>query len=209
MKSITVARLQTLVDFLKTVEPNRFDLDYWRNRPDLDNLLRVDANHSAAIVTDEELKNECGTTACAMGWACTIPEFQQSGLIYQMDNNCGCTICYNTDNPKELPNHANTLAAKYYGVDAIKLFFVFNSHHTAQLLFYPHNYQKEGDTSINEVIDRIEKFITFYNHPTDDRRENCSPEAWAEYLLYLEVHDLGDYQKSTWAKFQPSLFFPR
>ena len=199
MKSITVARLQTLADFLKTVEPERFDLDYWRNRPDLDNLLRVDADDSAAIVTDEELKNECGTTACAIGWACTIPEFQQSGLIYKVDSTGG-DVCY-TNKGKD--------TVIYTGAAAVKRFFVFNSHHTAQLLFYPHNYQKEGDTSINEVIDRIEKFITFYNHPMAEIPENCSPEAWAEYLLYLEVYDLGDYQKSTWAKFHPSLFFPR
>lgn len=196
MKSITVARLQTLVDFLKTVEPNRFHLDYWRYNHELNDYENFD---EVTCVTDEELKNGCGTTACAMGWACTIPEFQQSGLTYKVDS-IGGDVCY-TDKGKHIPI--------YTGTAAVKRFFVFNSHHTADLLFYPHNYQKEGDTSINEVVDRIEKFITFYNHPTDEIPENCSPEAWAEYLLYLEVYNLGDYQTSTWAKFHPSLFFPR
>lgn len=45
-------RLTILADHLRTVDPEGFDLTDWR----------------------------CGTVACAVGHACTIPEFQAAGL---------------------------------------------------------------------------------------------------------------------------------
>lgn len=48
-------RLLKLAEFLETSVPNEeFDLGSWR----------------------------CGTTACAVGWACTMPEFTQQGLVW-------------------------------------------------------------------------------------------------------------------------------
>lgn len=46
-------RLLKLADFLDTVPAEKFDLRTW----------------------------QCGTTACAVGWACTMPEFQDEGLV--------------------------------------------------------------------------------------------------------------------------------
>lgn len=56
-------RLLKLADFLDALPPERFDFgvwagDDWKGAPDL----------------------SCGTTACALGWATTIPEFARLGL---------------------------------------------------------------------------------------------------------------------------------
>lgn len=56
-------RLEVLAAVLDKVEPERFNFSHWvgeewEGKPDL----------------------SCGTTACGMGWACTIPEFQDLGL---------------------------------------------------------------------------------------------------------------------------------
>lgn len=57
------ARLLKLADFLETLPRKRFDYDTWvgndwKGAPDL----------------------SCGTTACALGWATTMPELRAEGL---------------------------------------------------------------------------------------------------------------------------------
>jgi len=69
-------RLQTLANFLRTVPPEKFDLWDWRSAPHT-SLPLTDED----LITDEDLKT-CGTTACAVGWACSMPEFQTEGLYY-------------------------------------------------------------------------------------------------------------------------------
>lgn len=56
-------RLLVLADFLETVPASRFHMDVW---------VGDDWKGAADL--------SCGTAACAMGWATTIPEFQQLGL---------------------------------------------------------------------------------------------------------------------------------
>lgn len=57
--------LRLLSDFLRTVPPDRFDLDYWASAAGGRRTFAPDA---------------CGTTACAIGWACTLPAFNAAGL---------------------------------------------------------------------------------------------------------------------------------
>lgn len=59
--------LLRLADFLDTLPSKRFDFntwvgDDWKGKPDL----------------------SCGTTACALGWAATIPAFRKRGLRLTM-----------------------------------------------------------------------------------------------------------------------------
>lgn len=57
-------RLLTLATYLETVvalKPGEFDMDHWAMR------------HTLA-------ENACGTTCCAVGHACDIPEFKAAGL---------------------------------------------------------------------------------------------------------------------------------
>ena len=54
----TKRRLLKLVDKLKTVPQEQFNMDVWRS-------------------------TICGTVSCACGWACEIPEFKKRGLYLQ------------------------------------------------------------------------------------------------------------------------------
>jgi hypothetical protein len=53
-------RLLRLADLLDTIQPGRFDFGVWVSGPHDGDCY--DLNH-------------CGTVACALGWATTIPEF--------------------------------------------------------------------------------------------------------------------------------------
>lgn len=63
-RSTSDRRLLKLADFLERLPPERFnydrwvDIDTWKGAPDL----------------------SCGTTACAFGWATTMPAFRRLGL---------------------------------------------------------------------------------------------------------------------------------
>jgi hypothetical protein len=67
MKAIYKKRLLTLAKFLRTVPKKRFRMSTW-------------ATGKFCGDQKEPEHNECGTAACAAGWACTIPEFQRAGL---------------------------------------------------------------------------------------------------------------------------------
>jgi hypothetical protein len=117
-------RLQTLATFLKKVPSNKFDLGHWR--------VHVD-NEDGPPVTD---LNECGTTACAIGWACSIPEFIEAGLVYK---EWGPTF----------DGHVSWGAPiEFFGI----------SRKVANLLFSAHAYS--ANASARTVADRIETVIS-------------------------------------------------
>lgn len=61
------ARLLKLAKFLRTRVPvERFNMATWAG------------NHDISF--NEEMGLDCGTSACAMGWATTIPAFKKLGL---------------------------------------------------------------------------------------------------------------------------------
>ena len=61
--------LTDLADLMKKVRPDRFDMSSWASGPDCDMLSKV-----------KDKPNECGTTACAMGWATTLQSFKRMGV---------------------------------------------------------------------------------------------------------------------------------
>ncbi len=61
-------RLRTLAKYLKTVPDEHFYLGSW---------TEIDGGK---IKNGQISKVGCKTTACAMGWACSIPEFRRDGL---------------------------------------------------------------------------------------------------------------------------------
>jgi hypothetical protein len=76
-------RLLTLAAFLDTVEPAKFDLKTWRIKTEIPVEGAAGVYFEAkSDVTDSELEG-CGTTACAVGWACLMPEFIKEGLSYK------------------------------------------------------------------------------------------------------------------------------
>jgi hypothetical protein len=70
-------RLLILANFLDTVPLNKFNLDSWRDG-------RVEDWYEGFTgVTDQDLADvSCGTTGCAIGHACAIPEFIEKGLVW-------------------------------------------------------------------------------------------------------------------------------
>lgn len=60
-------RLLRLAALLRTVPRKRFNISRWTNGP----FCGKDK---------EPQHNECGASACAFGWACTIPSFKKAGL---------------------------------------------------------------------------------------------------------------------------------
>ena len=66
-------RLAILERFLrKEVPPRRFDMLTWISG----------AKFCGIVAPPEALHKECGSTACALGWATTIPAFKRAGLRF-------------------------------------------------------------------------------------------------------------------------------
>lgn len=75
------ARLLLLADALRhRIPPEKFDLTSWRFSPPPAADEDDDPNENA---TDDDLRHACGTTACAIGWACALPEFKEEGLSWE------------------------------------------------------------------------------------------------------------------------------
>lgn len=107
--------LQSLANFLKTPEvAGHFNLNTW--------------------------KSDCGTTACALGWACEIPEFQKLGLY-----------CYNL-------MYQTPVFETSFGYRAAALFFDI-SLEKIERLFCPNEYPEEDQANPLAVAQRIEEFI--------------------------------------------------
>jgi hypothetical protein len=106
-------RLLKLADFLDTVPAEQFDLSSWK----------------------------CSTTACAVGWACTIPEFQDEGLRSANMAHAGLPLFDNKS-----------------GWDAVNAFFAVTDEQ-ADHLFYDLNYPNRHRTTPAEVANRIRKLV--------------------------------------------------
>lgn len=111
-------RLETLAKHLETVPPETFNLKAWK----------------------------CGTTACAMGHACSIPKFRQAGLKLTE------ILVWMTE-PMLSPEFKGR-----GGFEAAEFFFGLNEDE-ALFLFDPDCYPAGDRTRKQTVINRIRKFI--------------------------------------------------
>ena len=117
-------RLTTLAKFLRTVPEKKFDLTSWRD------------SHRT---TDDELRDPtCNTAACAVGWACSLPEFKAEGLGF-----------------KGGPYQSHGELGNTYGWPAVREFFFLDSEQ-ANYLFDFSSYERNNAT---DVADRIDKFV--------------------------------------------------
>lgn len=80
-------RLLKLAEFLETVPEERFDLSNWATGK----------------------LEDCNTAACAVGWACAIPEFKEAGLYLVIPEDADLCCC---------PKFCNLC-----GFDAVQSFF--------------------------------------------------------------------------------------
>ena len=67
-----IERLRTLYSYMVGVSVKAIDMASWRNSAKEQNTKRITA--------ESPFRADFGTTACAVGWACAIPEFNKQGL---------------------------------------------------------------------------------------------------------------------------------
>lgn len=123
MKAYHRQRLLKLAAFLEELPRKRFDYDQW---------VGFSWKGNPAL--------SCGTTACAMGWATTIPAFRRLGLRLSDD---GYPI-----NVRTGETFAVSVAADLFGVDDSD----------AHFLFVPASF-KERRATPKQVARKIRRFV--------------------------------------------------
>ncbi len=137
---MSAKRLLTLADHLDTVPKREFDMAYWK----------------------------CGTTACAIGHACSIPSFRRAGLKL-----VGAQI-YDDGAPyiQHYPEFDDEV-----GFDAAANFFDIDDREAESLFGY-----REPETP-KRVAKRIRKFIADKQESEAIDKEIAKLEARKEQLL--------------------------
>lgn len=140
--------LLALANFLENNVPkNTFNLEAWvRNDGWNEEEGTFDRDREAANATILE-KNpgahaSCGTTACAFGWAPSVPELANAGL--------------------KLVRYGNSFVPRYEGkesFDAAQLLFGIPVR-VAEHFFDPEHYAEDDLTDPKEVVRRIREFIS-------------------------------------------------
>lgn len=120
-------RLLRLADFLeKDIPREKFNLDVWCSGE----------------------WYECGTTACACGWATQIPEFAEAGFKL---------IPFRCEVDGERYFSSDLYFQESYGFDAVTDFFSIHRD-SARYLFYNQSYPEDG-RSLNDVVARIRNYV--------------------------------------------------
>ncbi len=83
---VGLKRLATLAAFLRTIPKSAFNIGSWVTQPTVAGKSLPgryggpnDYDTIKAGITPKDM-HTCGTTACALGWAATIPSFRRAGL---------------------------------------------------------------------------------------------------------------------------------
>ena len=147
MQEIYRNRLLKLADFLDTVPPERFDYarwvgESWQGDPDL----------------------SCGTTACALGWASTIPEFRKLGLRLKKNNWDLFNPTYvglDTETDEDLADKSSYLLT----LEASKYIFGLSNQETNELftpegyaMYYRKSFNSASDATASDVAQHIRNF---------------------------------------------------
>lgn len=134
MNKTHARRLLKLADLLDTIPAERFYLGTWcgpdwAGAPDL----------------------SCGTTACALGWATTIPEFRKLGVRMKREGiNVGPGFAQ-----ARCPNPAG-VAKRLFGIcDTTD-----RGYEDYNYLFFPSAYPRDSRTKPREVAARIREFVS-------------------------------------------------
>lgn len=120
-------RLRKLADFLKTLPEAKFDIGDWATK---------------GFNPGNPEASQCGSAACAVGWACAMPEFQAEGL--HMHN---CTPIYVLED-----------GSHYQHWYAARFFFGLNFDESQRL--FSGSYYPGGEAKPSEVAERIETLLT-------------------------------------------------
>lgn len=124
-------RLLILAKHLSKVEDSKFDISIY---------IRADNNYSGKE-NAEMYRKGCGTTACALGHACLIHEFNKSNLDIRF-------------NRPEFTTKNNT----YYYLDAGEKFFGLTQKEADSLFLYD-GYKSGYKTTAKQVARKIRKLV--------------------------------------------------
>lgn len=112
MKPFHARRLKRLIDFLEQLPRAKFNFGRW--------------------TAGWDPKHECGTAACAMGWAGTIPFFQKLGVSvkrardpYGADDWTSALVCVDPEDGARRNEQPVTAAARIFGVSGEEAAFLF------------------------------------------------------------------------------------
>lgn len=133
MQQVHIERLRDLYAIMAGIPDDVVDLDTWRQ-----------CNYD-----DERLKS-CGTTACAVGWACAYPGFQAEGLFY---DGCG---------PRFAVLESWSAVEAFFGLSAEEAEDLFYNHNLSNTLELDYN-GPDGTyypvTDRQRVLMRIRRFL--------------------------------------------------
>ncbi|AKV03166.1 hypothetical protein AKJ09_09829 [Labilithrix luteola] len=150
MEEIHKARLLRLADFLDTIPEKSFDFACWV---------------SGEFGDDGALS--CGTTACAFGWATTMPEFRALGLRLLKDGVGIASPSLISTNETTYWKRVREAAKEVFGLSVSEL----------EWLFTPSDEEYDGkpedDASPAEVAVHIRNFVA-NGMPCDEGEEDDS-----------------------------------
>lgn len=140
MKAIYKKRLLILAKFLRTVPRERFKMQQW-------------VTGQFCGKAQEPKHNECGTAACVIGWACTIPAFKRDGLFL---HSFRPTWYDENDVPRLTPKYKRRTSW-----DAVRAFFGLPPETSATLDEFPEDYLfgAHNSNSPTQAAKRIERYI--------------------------------------------------
>lgn len=137
-------RLLMLANALEMRVPqDRFDLRGWRRNASAPEPDPHD-DYLGEEISNERLVSDCGTTGCAVGWACSMREFNDEGLIWDV---------------APIYRHPNPRAVKIAGYAAVEMFFGIDGIQS-QKLFSPDFYSPAERTDPLAVSNRIRAFVS-------------------------------------------------
>jgi hypothetical protein len=122
-------RLLALAAFLRTVPRKRFDYGRW-----------VGSDWKGA----QDLS--CGTTACALGWAATMPQFRRLGLILRDGEKFGDGFYVGLKSDPQA--YSGEAAMQVFGLDDVEV----------DKIFFPRDVIEETATP-KQVAKKIERYV--------------------------------------------------
>ena len=135
MKKYHIKRLEKLYAFLGTVKPVKFNFGSW-------------AENNNEPYKEPDL-NVCGSTACALGWAGSMPEFRKRGLKLVWDQN------WEEANVEYVDKHDDWFGAERAGA----VFFGLSYDEACELFIPDESENRPSDMPLSQYRRRLRRFI--------------------------------------------------
>lgn len=139
---MNVERLNKLIELLETIPDADFDLRNWIGK--YNGVQMIDY-----VKPDLSFEGDCGTVACAIGWACLDPWFNSQGL--KLDDSP-------TLRTSEPIYYCPVDEFKYHSFSAVGMFFDI-ARDKAEELFLHSKYPETDRVKPSQVIEKIKEFM--------------------------------------------------